>query len=216
MRLMAVPSIVLANEYTSVHSKAWIVPKKKPELQRERIAKGPCSIKMRDEKHKIVRRTFDSPEEALKGIQQDTAKKVEQYRMPGQDAFTNVEKRYTNGMWSHELAKRICKLNSNLFVEDSLNAPGCAGFYRMVGTEKIAAGKPNASFRHGFMPEASIIKEDTAGLAVEFIYGWRQVLIRLRRSGDLTAGQFQRLWGVVDYSDERAKCFASDLGEFRI
>jgi hypothetical protein len=106
-------------------------------------------------------------------------------------------------------------MNPYLFVEDSRNVPGCAGFYKMVAGEKVAAGKPNASFRHGFMPEGTVSKADKADLLVEFIYGWRQVLVRLRRSGDLTARQFKELYGNIPYSDDRGKRFASDLGDFR-
>ncbi len=200
-------SIVVASEYTSVHSKAWLVPKKKPRLEHERILKGHC---------KLGAREFDSGDDLVKAMRQDTDQTHEKFRYPGQRQMTNIEKRYTNGMWSNELAKRILKANPNLFVEDSKNIPGCAGFYKMVEKKKVAAGKPNASFRHGYMPEATIVTENHQHLATEFIYGWRQVLIRLRRSGDLTALAFKRLWGVVDYSDERAKGWANDLSEFKV
>jgi|HubBroStandDraft_6_1064221.scaffolds.fasta_scaffold00605_28 hypothetical protein len=209
-------NIVVANEYTSVHTKGWLVPKKKQQPGAKRQVKGHVKVRRDLTTERLMPlpvSEFDTAEEMVKGVRQGTEKMLDRFRYPDQQSLTQVEKRYTNGMWSNELAKRILKENSNLFVEDSINVPGCAGFYKMVGKEKVAAGSPNASFRHGYMPEASIIKENQERLATEFIYGWRQVLIRLRRSGDLSQAQFGRLWGVVDTSDERARHWASDLAD---
>lgn len=212
-------SIVVANEYTTVHSKAWLVPKKKQAKGIERQVKG--SVKVRrdvttERLMPLAVNEFDTAEEMVRGIRQGTDKLLEKYRFTDQDSFTDTEKRYKNGMWSNELVRRILKENPLLFVEDSKNYPGCAAFYKMVGKAKSTAGIPNASFHHGYMPEATVIKENENRLAVEFTYGWRQVLIRLRKSGDLSAAAFRRLYGVVDYSDERAKHFAGDLGEFKV
>lgn len=217
-------SISVVSEYTpvqkamSVHTKNWAVKPKPPQKGIERTMKGPVKVKLgRNELRKKVETvTFDNPDEMLKGMQQETDKRLDRFRYPDQADFTNVEKRYTNGRWSHELVAKILKMNPKLWVEDSKNVKGCAGFYKMAGGEKVTAGKPNASFRHGFMPEGTIMKEDKAGLAFEFIFGWRQVLIRLRRSGDLTPSQFRRLYGVVVNSDVSAKHFASDLGEYAV
>jgi hypothetical protein len=208
--------IVLANEYTSVHSKAWIVPKKKQKPGLERRVKGHVKLNRDVTTQKLLPLPvdeFDTAEEMMRGVKQSTDKLLDKFRYPDQKSFTEVEKRYTNGMWSNELVRRILKANPNLFVEDSRNIPGCAGFYKLVEKKKVAAGRPNASFRHGFMPEATVIKENSDRLATEFIYGWRQVLIRLRRSGDLPDVQFRALWGVVDYSDERARGWAIDLSD---
>lgn len=220
---MQTSKIVLAGKYTdvgkfSVHAKNWTVRPKKPALERDRIVKGHVTVRQGCSylTDKVSTVTYDNPEEMLKGLRQDNDKQLEKFRYPGQESFKNVEKQTGKGMWSNELVRRVLKANRYLFVEDSINAPGCAGFYKMVGGAKVAAGKPNASFRHGWMPECTLKKMDKADLMVEFVFGWRQVLIRLRRSGDLTAGQFSKLYGVMDYSDERGKHLASDLGDFAV
>lgn len=211
-------SIVLAGKYASVHTKNWAVPPKKPKPGRDRILKGHAKLRRDITTEKFLPlpvSDFDTADEMLKGLRQSTDRMLDKFRYQDQELLTNKDKRYTNGMWSHELVARILKMNPNLFVENSVNFKGCAGFYKMVAGEKVAAGKPNASFRHGFMPEATIIEENADRLATEFIYGWRQVLIRLRKSYDLTGPQFRKLWGTVDYGDERARDWARDIGEFR-
>jgi hypothetical protein len=219
LRRLIMSSIVLANEYTKLPSfaKGWAVKPKPPKLGIERQLKGHVTVKhghsyLTDEVSTV---TYDNPEEMLKGMHQATDKKLEAYRMPGQEHLKNSERQYGNGMWSRDLVAAVCKLNPNLWVEDSINVPGCAGFYKMVGETKVAAGSPNASFRHGFMPEGTVCKADKADLLVEFVYGWRQVLVRLRKSGDLNERQFRSIYGYIPYSDDRGQRFASDLGEFR-
>jgi hypothetical protein len=210
--------IQVVSEYASVHTKNWAVPPKKPKLGRDQKVRGHVKMRRDLTTEKLMPlpvNQFDRADEMLAGMKQGTDKMLDKFRYPDQQAFTEEEKRYTNGMWSHDLVRRILKANAWLFVEDSKNVPGCAGFYKMVGGVKVAAGNPNASFRHGYMPEATIIRENSDRLATEFVYGWRQVLIRLRKSGDLTASQFDKIYGTVDYSDERGKHFALDLGEFR-
>jgi hypothetical protein len=216
--------IVLAGKYAqvsklTVHAKNWAVRPKKPMLERDRVLKGGHVTVKRGHSYltdKVSTVTYDNPEEMLKGMHKETDKQLEKFRYPGQEAFKNYEKQTGRGMWSNELVGRILKANPYLFVEDSINAPGCAGFYKMVGGVKVAAGKPNASFRHGWMPECTLKKMDKADLMVEFVFGWRQVLIRLRRSFDLSATSFQKLYGVMDYSDERGQHLASDLGDFKV
>jgi hypothetical protein len=223
-------SIVLANEYTRFalpersltttpqFSSRLVVPKKKQAPGLERQVKGHVRVRRDMTAEKLMPlpvNEFDRADEMLAGMREGTDRLLEKFRYPNQKSLTDEDKRYTNGMWSQELVKRVLKCNRNLFVEDSKNFPGCAGFYKMVGKMKTAAGYPNASFRHGFMPEATIVKENAERLATEFVYGWRQVLIRLRRSKDLTEVQFKKLWGVVDYGDERARAWSLDLGEFR-
>lgn len=212
-------SIILAGKYAkvsgSVHTKNWSVPPKKPTPGREQRVRGHVKVRRDFATEKLLPlpvTTFDRADEMIVGMKQATDKALDKYRYPNQKALTDADKRYTNGRWSHELVGRILKMNGNLWVEDSTNFPGCAGFYKMLGGEKVAAGYPNASFRHGFMPEATVVVENAEHLATEFVYGWRQVLIRLWRSHDLSDVQFKKLWGVVDYGDERARGWASDLG----
>jgi hypothetical protein len=212
-------NIVIANEYTSIHTKGWLVPKKKQTRGHDRQIKGHVTVRRDCTTESMLPmpvNQFDTADEMLRGVRQGTDTMLDRFRFPDQKAFTEVEKRYTNGMWSTDLVAKILRANPKLWVEDSKNVPGCAGFYKMVHGKKTAAGKPNASFRHGFMPEATIIKENADRLAVEFVFGWRQVLIRLRRSGDLSAGAFRRLYGVMDHCDERGKWLTSDLGDFKV
>lgn len=197
-------SIVVANEYTSVHTKAWITPKKKAALGIERKMKGHCSIRGV---------TYDTPDEMLKAMWKDTDSKLEAYRYPDQDSFKNVEKQTGKQMWWRDLVKNVLKLNPDLFIEDSWGAPGCAGFYKMVGGEKKSTG---ASFRKGFIPEFTIMGADSADLVTSFTWGWRRVLIMLLKSGDLKWAQINRIWGDVKYGDERAKHWHLNVKEFRV
>ena len=197
-------SIVIANEYTSVHSKAWLTPKKKEPLAVKRQVRGHCRIGARD---------FDSPEEMLDAMWQDTDAKLAQFRYPDQDSFKNRQKQTGKGMESSELVAKILKLNPRLFVEDSWGAPGCAGFYKTVDGEKKSTG---ASFRKGFVPEFTIMGADSADLVTTFTWGWRRVLIMLLKSGDLSWAQINRVWGDVHGSDERAKHWAANVSPYRI
>ena len=199
--------IVVASEYGSVHTKGWITPKKKPTLRRDRHVKGPA--KMRGPNGT---RTFDSSEEMLKAMWQDTDAQLAPYRFPDQESFKNVAKQTGKGIWSNTLVKQILKAAPHLICEDCIAIPGCAGFYKVVDGEKKFT---NASFRRGFVPEFTIIKTDAADLPVEFTYGWRTVLLRLVKSRDLTMNQINRVWGDVHYGDERAKHYAAYTQEFR-
>jgi hypothetical protein len=207
--------IVLAGKYATIHTKNWVVPPKKPKPGRESYIRGNVKVR-RDFKTENLMplpvNHFDRADEMLVGLKQGTDKMLDKFRYPNQRALTDTEKRYQNGRWSHELVGRILKMNPYLWVEESKNFPGCAGFYKMKDGVKVAAGHPNASFRHGYMPEATVVTENAERLATEFTYGWRQVLIRLWRSRDITDAQFKKLWGVVDYGDERARGWAADLG----
>lgn len=197
------PKIVIASEYGSVHTKAWLTPKKKPALGVERKVKGHC---------KLRGVTYDSPEDLLKAMWEDTDSKLKQYRYPDQEAFKNAAKQTGKGMWSNELIRKIKRLNRNLFVEDSVALPGCAAFYKTVGGVKTYTG---SCFRKGYVPEFTIIKTDAADLPVEFHYGWRTVLLRLVKSGDLTMNQICRVWGDVHYGDARGKHWAAYMAEYR-
>lgn len=201
------PRIVVAAEYGSVHTKAWITPKKKFTLQRDRTVKGACRMRTPEGV-----RTFSSTEEMLKAMWQDTDAKLAPYRYPDQEQFKNAAKQTGKGIWSNQLIAQIKKLNRNLFVEDSIALPGCAAFYKTVAGEKKYTG---ACFRKGFIPEFTIIKTDAADLPVEFHYGWRTVLLRLLKSGDLTIAQINKVWGHVHYGDSRGKHWAAYTAEFR-
>lgn len=199
-------SIILANEYTSVHSKAWLVPKKKQALGRERRLKGPVTIHRNDG---IVQ--YDCPDDMLKEMRKEA--KAQEVRYPDQESFENSEKQTGKGLWSHTLVKQILKLNRSLFVEDSQLVPGCAAFYKMVGKEKKPTG---ASFRKGLIPEFTIFKPVTEFDSMGITYGWRTVLVRLLRSRDLTWNQVRKVWGEVHHCDSRGKHWNAYVREFRI
>src|ERR1700690_592348 len=118
-------SIVVGNEYTPVHSKAWLVPKKPQKIGHKRQVRGP--VKIRRNGRSLV--TFDSPEDMLKEMRKEP--EALRVRYPDQESFENSEKQTGKGIWSHQLVRQITKLNPNLFVEDRLLVPGCAAFYKM-------------------------------------------------------------------------------------
>jgi len=210
-------SIAVVSEYTpvekalSVHAKNWAVKPKPEPLHVDRHVKGPCRVKFKDHTLKSpLKQEFDNPEEMLRGLREENARKLQAYRYPDQEKFTNVEKQSQGGMWSAELVRRIQKLNPKLIVQDSKNVPGCAGFYKMVDDELTFT---NASFRHGFVPQHTIMREDRNGLATEFTYGWSTVLMRLLKTGDLKWNQVCREFGYI--ADDRAKQWAAHTSEFR-
>jgi hypothetical protein len=206
-------SIVVANEYQSVHTKNWAVPPPKPKPVIEQRAKGPCSMKIRDERSKRWRKQeFASPEEMLKAMWQDTDSKLAAYRYPDQESFKNAEKQTGKGMWSNTLIQAVLHMNKDLFVEDSVALPGCAAFYQTINGQKTYTG---ACFRKGYIPEFTIIKTDAADLPVEFNYGWRTVLMRLVKFKALTYSQINKVWGEVHFNDARGKHWAQNIKEFR-
>jgi len=212
-------SIAVVSEYTpvekalSVHAKNWAVKPKPQPLGVEQKVRGHVTVKKGSSflTDKISTVTYDRADEALKAMHQETDRQLEAYRYPGQKDFTNTERQNSGGMWSRELVRRIQKLNRKLIVQDSKNAPGCAAFYKMVGDQFTYT---NASFRHGFMPKYTLMKEDRAGLATEFNYGWTTVLLRLLKSGDLRWGAIVREFGFIE--DDRSKQWAIETADFRI
>ena len=212
---MGTHNIIVANEYASVHTKNWAIPPKPEPLHVERKLKGPTKLKMGNDKRKTrkpVMQTFGSPEEALQAMWEDTESQIAAYRYPDQDSFKNAEKQTGKGMWSNDLVRKVLKLNSKLFVEDSVALPGNAAFYTTIEGDKKYT---NANFKKGFIPEFTIMKCDAADLPVEFIWGWRTVLMRLVKFGALTMRQINKVWGDVHYSDARGKHWAAHMAGFR-
>jgi hypothetical protein len=195
---------VVANEYTSVHTKGWLVPKKKPILHRERRIKGTA---------KFGGVTYASGEEMLEAMWKDTDLKLQQYRMPDQESFKDREKQTGKGMWSNSLIQAVVKLNPKLWCEDTIAIPGAAGFYWMRGGKKTFTG---ACFTKGFIPEFSIANVDAADLPVWPTYGWRYVLVRLVKAGALKYSQINRVWGEVHHNDTRGKYWNLQIKDFRV
>ena len=206
-------SIVLAGKYASVHTKNWAIPPKKPVPAIDRVARGPCRIKMKDELGR-KQETYRDPDEMLKAMHAETQAKLAPHQFPDQNSYQNADKQLGKGMWHTQLVKRILKLAPDLFVEDCIALPECSGFYKMVFGEKKFTG---ASFTRGFVPEFSIFKPDNAGQITScgITYGWRMVLARLVNSGDLTMNQVVRNFGDVSHSDERGKHWAAKVQRYR-
>ena len=199
-------SIVIANEYQSVHTKAWIVPKKPQKIGHKRQLKGPVKIHRNSG---IVQ--YDCPDDMLTEMKKETEAAKPKY--PDQESFENSAKQTGKGIWSDQLEKQILSLNKNLWVENSVLVPGCAGFYKMVDGKKTPTG---ASFRKGFVPEFTIFKPVTEFDSMGITYGWRTVIMRLMKSGDLKYPDLYRIWGEVHHDDERVKHWAMNVREFRI
>jgi hypothetical protein len=198
-------SIVLANEYTTVHSKNWSVPPKPQEIGRKRSVKGPVTIRRNSG---VV--TYDTGEDALKAMEAE--RKASEVKFPDQESFENAEKQTGKPIWSHQLIKQITKLNPNLFVEDSVLVPGCAAFYKVIDQKKVATG---ASFRKGLIPEFTIFKPITDFDSMGITYGWRTVVMRLVKSRDLAYTDVYRIWGEVHFGDARGKHWNMNIRQYR-
>lgn len=205
--------IEVVGKYASVHSKNWAVRPKKPEPRVDRVVKGPCRIRLKDE-HGRRQEKYRDPDEMFKAMHAETQAKLAPHRFPDQDAFENVGKQTGRGMWHTLLVRQITQLNSALFCEDCVALPHCAGFYKMVHGIKTFTG---ACFTRGLVPEFSIFKPDNAGqmTSAGITYGWRMVLARLVEKGDLTMRQVVTTWGDVEYSDTRGKHWAKKVQRYR-
>src|SRR5262249_48944406 len=101
--------------------------------------------------------------------------------------------------------------NPGLFVEDSVNCKGHAGFYF---TEADGTKKPtNAHFKKGVLPEFSVIETDAADQPVRVQYGWREVLARLGKAKKLALAQVVRVFG--DCETVQSKHWRRDMQKFR-
>jgi len=205
--------IVLAGKYATIHTKNWAVPPKKPEPRVDRVAKGPCRIRLKDERGK-KQETFRDADEMLKAMHAETQAKLAPHRFPDQESFENSAKQTGRGIWHTLLVRQITKLNSALWCEDCVAIPQCAGFYKMVHGVKTFTG---ACFTRGLVPEFTIFNPDNAGQVTSagITYGWRMVLARLVNSGDLTMNQVVKTWGDVQHSDERGKHWAAKVKRYR-
>lgn len=212
-------NIVEANEYTKlpVAAKGWVVPKKPQKIGRERRVRGHVTLKA-GSSLKVGAVTYDRAEEMLQAMREETKKVTDRQRYPDQDEFENASKQAGKGIWSHQLTKQILKLNANLFLEDSILVPGCAAFYKMVDGKKKPTG---ASFRKGLIPEFTIMKPNVeiSGTKIDSMgitYGWRTVLMRLVKSGDLSYPQVLKVWGEVHYGDSRGKHWNLNIRAYRV
>jgi hypothetical protein len=198
-------NIVVANEYTTVHSKAWIVPKKKQKPGRKSMVRGP--VRVTTNRGSVV---YDSPNDMLKAMQDES--KAAEVRYPDQESFENAQQQTGKALWSYMLVRQVTKLNPNLFAEDSVLVPGCAAFYTVRDQKKVPTG---ASYRKGLIPEHTIFKKNAEFDSTHITYGWRTVVMRLVKAGYLTYSQMVKTWGEVPYTDARGKHWDINIRAFR-
>lgn len=168
------PEILVANEYQDVRCFGWVAPKKRQPLPR---------------KEQLNPRNQD----VLAEMWEKTDKQLAANRFPGQEGFKDKLRQMGTPMHSSALITKVQKLNPRLVAEDSTNCRGNAGFYYSTATgEKRFTG---AHFRKGVLPEFSVIETDAADLPVRVQYGWREVLARLVKSGQLTLRQVVKAFG---------------------
>ena len=122
-----------------------------------------------------------SAKEALQKSFEDTDRRLRIYRLTDHEELKDVRARFGRPLSSQELIRRVLKLNSALWVEDSINMPGNCGFYR-THTPQFPGDSDKqflAAFPKGVLPEFSIILTDAADLPIKEQRGWRTVLLRL-------------------------------------
>ena len=181
------PELILANEYTDVRkyvprgtftkdAYAWV---KTP----------PTPIKA------VPRRQLRSAhdEEELARVREMSDAHLSQNRLPDQDQLKDAAHQLGHPMHSAELIAKVKRLNPHLIVEDSINCRGSAAFY--FADHEGVKQPTNAHFRKGILSEFSVVETDAADLPVRVQYGWREVLLRLVRAGQLSLAQVLRVFG---------------------
>lgn len=132
-----------------------------------------------------------SKEEALLRSFEQTDKAVDRYRLDDHDHLKDANARTGRPMAHTELIGRVRRATSNVWAEDSRNAPENAGFY----TNKAGVKTYLCAFEKGVLPEYTIIFTDCADLPVKQRIGWRNVLLRLLGAGVLTWAQVLDIFG---------------------
>jgi hypothetical protein len=142
-----------------------------------------------------VKKQISSNEE-LARLQESTAKLIEKERVPGQDQLEKHEDQNGTMLHSNEVIRRILRMNSLIWPEDSINCPGHANFYYAdKDGVKTCAQSP---FKKGPMREFNIIHHDAAGRPVGIEYGWREVLRRLLEKRLISWAQIQMNFPVYE------------------
>lgn len=133
---------------------------------------------------------LSSKEQLLKSFEQ-TDKGLQRYRLDDHDELKKAEERMGQQMAHNELVRRVCKLNPNIWAEDSLSDANVVGLYTTHKGQK----KYLVAFDKGYLPEFSIILTDAADLAIKEKRGWRTVLTRLLKQDALTWEQVMSVFG---------------------
>lgn len=161
---------------------------------------------------KVKKQLPVSQAEELAKLQEETGKLIAKERIPNQDAYEEHDRQRGTMLDSNEVVRRILKMNSSVWVEDSLNCPGHANFYYsswMTGA-KACAGAP---FKKGSLREFSIVYHDTAGRPTGVEYGWREILHRLLKKALITWQQIQMNFPV--YEMRRSRDFDRQTRRFK-
>jgi len=178
------PLIVPATEYSDVRKLAgkdgyaWVAPKKRKPL----VIANP-------------KRPTQGLEE-LARIREMSDSHLSAHRLPNQDDYKDKERQLGRPMHSGVLINEVLKLNHRLVCEDSVNCRGSAAFYYF--TPEGEKRPTNAHFRKGVLSEFSIVETDAADLPIRVQYGWREVLLRLVRAGQLSLAQVLRVFGDTE------------------
>jgi hypothetical protein len=141
--------------------------------------------------------------ETLARLWEETDKKLRAERLPNQEDWKNVDRQRGLPIDSNELVRRIRKMSPFLWVEDSLNCPGHAGFYfSSFDGQKQFSG---AHFKKGTVFEFSRIYVDAADRPVAVEYGWREVLHRLLKKKLIKWKQMVKVFPI--YNSVRSEPF---------
>jgi hypothetical protein len=151
---------------------------------------------------RIKKQTDERAKEQLAEYFEKTDKQLEKERIPGQEEFKNADRQRGIPLDSNELVRRITKINPFVWVEDSRNCPGHAGFYFSKHEQKFFSG---AHFKKGMVFEFSRIYVDVTDRPVAVEYGWREVLHRLMKKKLITWAQIVKNFPI--YSSQRSEVF---------
>jgi hypothetical protein len=113
----------------------------------------------------------------LKGLWEDTDKKLSMQRLRNQSLWTNPERSRGTMIDSNEMIRRVLKMNPKLWVEDARLSRDRAGFY-FAGED----GEPRftgAHWQKGMIREHVLVYVDRADLPTGYELGWREILLRL-------------------------------------
>lgn len=133
-----------------------------------------------------------SKEEALLKSFQETDRALQRFRLDDHEHLKDVEARMGKPMLHTDLIRRVLKLNSAIWTEDSNNDSSVVGFYtRDQEGNKVYL----VAFEKGILPEFSFILTDAADLPVKEKRGWRTVLLRLLKQNALSWPQIVAIFG---------------------
>ena len=160
---------------------------------------------------RIKKQLPSSQQDKLVELWQDTDKKLEAERIPDQANWKNAERQRGIPFDSNDLIRRVLKMNPSLWVEDSINCPGHAGFYLVdkYGQKQSA----NAHFKKGIVFEYSRIFVDAADRPIAVEYGWREVLHRLLKKKLIRWNQIVKHYPI--YSSVRSEIFERHVQDLK-